>query len=184
MSLSLGTAAVGFLLGNPTLYEVMRLGDRFERWCTCAWSSRSLMLTTGNHHPRYRVVRIRFECRVRTAKSPARGPEWTDPHQKASPAIANARPCVMIFSRRYETEDTGANSRSPDRPLNEATDGREEDTIAASTCLCTESCTVLLPVLTVALGTGRCAEGGGRSRGHRGRGIDSTKTQGERLRLQ
>jgi hypothetical protein len=31
MSLSLGTAAVGFLLGNPTLYGVMRLGDRFER---------------------------------------------------------------------------------------------------------------------------------------------------------
>ena len=51
MSLSLGTAAVGFLLGNPTLYGVMRLGDRFERWCTCAWSSRSLMPTTGNRDP-------------------------------------------------------------------------------------------------------------------------------------
>ena len=72
---------------------------------------------------------------------------------------------VSIFGRRYETEDTGANSRSPDHPLNEATDGREEDTIAASTCLCTESCTVLLPVLTVALGTGRCAEGAGGAAG-------------------
>ena len=107
MSLSLGTAAVGFLLGDPALYGVMRLGDRFERWCTCAWSSRSLMPTTGNHHPRYRVVRIRFECRVRTAKSPARGPEWTDPHQEARPAIASARPCIMIVGRRYETEDAG-----------------------------------------------------------------------------
>ena len=82
------------------------------------------MLTTGDHHPRYRVVRIRFECRVRTAKSPARGPEWTDPHQKASPAIANARPCIMIVGRRYETEDAGANSRFL-RPSAERDDGRE-----------------------------------------------------------
>ena len=64
---------------------------------------------TGNHDPRYRVLRTRFECRVRTAKSPARGPECTDPHQEACPAIASAGPCMMIFGRRCEKGRPGKN---------------------------------------------------------------------------
>jgi hypothetical protein len=32
MPLSAGAAAIDFIFGSSTLYSVMRLGDRFERW--------------------------------------------------------------------------------------------------------------------------------------------------------
>lgn len=32
MPLSLGAAVIDFIFGGATLYSVMRLGDRFERW--------------------------------------------------------------------------------------------------------------------------------------------------------
>ena len=88
------------VLSTPPRPHTQRPSDAHAR--RCVRGSVDVILTTGNHDPRYRVLRVRFECRVRTAKSPARGPEWTDPHEEARPAIASAGPCIMIFGRRYE----------------------------------------------------------------------------------
>ena len=65
--------------------------------------NRELIPITGDGYARYQSLRIGLECLFRSAKIPARGPEWTSPLGRALPVIERAQPCTMIFGRRYES---------------------------------------------------------------------------------